>query len=297
MYIHKGKLVDTIGGSKVINCTQCHFKHIFPLPTDAQLRMFYKKEFYQKEKPNYFKENKRDSKWWKATYDNRYDLLESHTKGRKILDIGSGPGQFLITGKRRGWQVVGIEPSSTAAIYSSRRGLTMINDFFSYQAVKKYGLFDVVNVGLVFEHVSHPDIFIGEIKKLLKPRGLILIISPNDYNPLQMVLRDNLKFKPWWVVPKHHLNYFTTASMSKFLEKYGFKVLEMSVSFPMEFFLLSGDNYVSDPDLGKICHERRKKFELTLFKHHSDILNSMYSSYAKQGIGREFIILAKNANL
>ena len=138
MYIHKGKLVDTIGGSKVINCTQCHFKHIFPLPTDAQLRMFYKKEFYQKEKPNYFKENKRDSKWWKATYDNRYDLLESHTKGRKILDIGSGPGQFLITGKRRGWQVVGIEPSSTAAIYSRRRGLTIINDFFSYQAVKKY---------------------------------------------------------------------------------------------------------------------------------------------------------------
>src|SRR3989338_6123101 len=131
---HSGKVLDKKDGFSVIDCVTCGFKHIAPLISDDELRKFYEKEFYQKEKQNYFKETKEDLPWWIATYNNYYAILEKLTKGRKILDVGSGPGDFLFVGKNRGWDVLGIEPSPTAFIYARKRGLRVINDFFSFES-------------------------------------------------------------------------------------------------------------------------------------------------------------------
>jgi len=42
---------------------------------------------------------------------------------RRILDVGSGPGYFLLHGKNRGWQTLGIEPSKQAAEHGRKLGL------------------------------------------------------------------------------------------------------------------------------------------------------------------------------
>lgn len=290
---HRGKTLDTKDGFKVIDCIWCGFKHISPLFSDAELRTFYEKEFYQAEKPNYFKEVKEDIEWWGATYNNYYTLLEKHTKGRKLLDVGSGPGYFLSVGKKRGWSVLGIEPSPQAYAYSKRHGLPVIHDFFNYKAVKDYKPFDVVHMSLVLEHVPDPVLFIKDMKKLLKSNGLLFIVSPNDYSPLQNILCEELKFKPWWVVPKHHLNYFDFQSIKKLLTRHGFKIVDTLATFPMEFFLLSGDNYVGNHTLGRKCHNRRKKFEMNLYKKSPELLNGIYRDLAQNGVGREFVVVAQ----
>src|SRR3989344_8675477 len=112
--IHKGKVLDKKEGFSIIECTPCGFKHIDPLLSEEELTKFYEKDFYSKEKPDYFKDTQEDLAWWMATYNNYYSLLEKHTKGRKILDVGSGPGHFLLCGKKRGWDVIGFEPSVEA---------------------------------------------------------------------------------------------------------------------------------------------------------------------------------------
>lgn len=291
---HKGKILDTKEGFSIIECTSCGFKHVNPIPSEEELVKFYKKEFYSKGKPNYFKETKEDFSWWMATYNNYYALLETYTKGRTILDVGSGPGHFLACGKKRGWNVLGIEPSVVAWEYSKRRKLSVVNDFFSYESAKPYGPFDVIHASMVLEHVPNPIAFIEDMKKLLKPNGIIAIFCPNDYNPLQGILQKKLKFKPWWVVPTHHLNYFDAPSMQKILSKTGFEVVKSLGTFPMELFPLSGSNYVGDKTLGRKCHKIRKTFEMNMYKHGVDVLNNLYSCFIEKNMGREFFIIARN---
>lgn len=290
---HYGKVLDKKDGVKVIDCQSCGFTHVFPFPTEEDLKKFYEQEFYQHERPNYFVETKEDLPWWMATYSNYYKLFEKLTKGRTLLDIGSGPGHFLSCGKKRGWKVLGIEPSPMAAIYSNKRKLTTVNDFFRYDKSKKLGLFDVVHAALVLEHVPDPTGFINDMKKMLKKNGLVAIFCPNDYNPLQNILRKKHGFQPWWVVPRHHLNYFNPESMKNLLIKLGFEVENIIGTFPLEAFLLSGKNYVGNHKVGRACHKGRKSFELLLYKNNSDILNDLYRGLAEAGIGREFLIIAR----
>lgn len=291
--IHKGKVLDKKEGFSVIECTSCGFKHVYPLPSEEELAKFYKQEFYSKGKPDYFKETKEDFTWWMATYNNYYSVLEKYTRGRKILDVGSGPGHFLACGKKRGWDVLGLEPSVDAYKYSKKRKLPTVNDFFSYETAKKYGPFDVIHASMVLEHVPDPISFIKDMKRLLKPNGFIAIFCPNDYNPMQEVLRKNMKYKPWWVVPTHHLNYFDVFSMKKLLTKTGFDVVESIGTFPMEFFPLSEINYVGDNGLGRKCHKIRKVFEMNMYRNKPDLINSLYSSLIEKNIGREFFIIAQ----
>jgi len=119
------------------------------------------------------------------------------------------------------------------------------------------------------------------------------VASPNDFNPLQMVLWKKMGFAPWWVNPKHHLNYFDTQSARSFLQARRFDVLHLETSYPLENFLLAGRNYVGNPALGRECHNERKAFETTLFRHDRARLCALAASWAAQGIGREFIILGK----
>ncbi len=290
---HKGAILDTVDGVNVIDCRACGFAHVSPLPSDAELKQFYEQEFYQHERPKYFDETKEDLPWWMATYNNYYEILERRIKGRTLLDIGSGPGHFLACGKKRGWETVGIEPSAPAARYSEKRGLTAVNDFFSYDRAKKLGTFDVVHAAMVLEHVPDPIGFIEDMKKMIKKGGHIAIFCPNDYNPLQQILRAERGFAPWWVVPKHHLNYFSVESMKQLLTRLGFTIEDVLGTYPLETFLLAGKNYVGNHAIGRACHGKRKAFEMTLYKKDPDILNELYAGLAAAGIGREFMIIAK----
>lgn len=290
---HFGDSLDKKEGVQVIDCHPCGFAHVSPLPSEKELKQFYEQEFYQHERPNYFIETKEDLPWWMATYNNYYELLERRAKGRALLDIGSGPGHFLSCGKKRGWKTAGIEPSASAARYSEKRGLTTLNDFFSYDRAKNLGTFDVVHAAMVLEHVPDPIRFIEDMKKMLKKGGHVAIFCPNDYNPLQKILRAERGFAPWWVVPKHHLNYFSIESMKRLLARLGFTIEDVLGTYPLETFLLAGKNYVGDHIVGRACHAKRKAFEMTLYKKDSGTLNDLYAGLAAAGIGREFMIIAK----
>jgi len=290
---HYGPVLANVDGYDVIDCENCGFRHIDPLFTTEQLRKFYETEFYESERPDYFERMEADRDWWMLRYRHYFEFLESHAPGRRLLDIGSGPGYFLDAGRERGWQVLGFEPSHAAADYTRARGLTVVNDFFSAAAARAKGRFDVITMSMVLEHVRDPIGLIEEARSLLVAGGLLFIASPNDFNPLQMVLWKEMGFKPWWVNPKHHLNYFDTNSARSFLAARRFEVLHLETSYPLENFLLSGRDYVGNPALGRACHNERKAFETALFLHDKQRIKALAASWAEQGIGREFIILGR----
>ena len=94
-------------------------------------------------------------------------------------------------------------------------------------------------------------------------------------------------------MPPHHLNYFDFATLANLLERLRFRIAEKTTSFPMETFLLMGDDYTKDPVLGRASHNRRKKFDMALEEAGlSKVRRAFYRALAETGIGREAVIIA-----
>jgi len=290
---HYGSIVASVDGFDVIDCQTCGLRHIDPLWSEDELQKFYDGEFYESERSDYFARAEEDREWWMLRYRHYFELLEAHAPGRRILDIGSGPGCFLEAGRTRGWQVLGFEPSRLACDYARALGLEVEHGFFCARDARPHGPFDAVSLSMVLEHVRDPIGLIEEARSLLVPGGLLLLISPNDFNPLQMTLWKSLGFKPWWVNPRHHLNYFDLASGCRFLAARRFEILHRETSFPLETFLISGRNYIGNPEIGRECHKERKAFECALFAHDPARMGAFAAGWAAQGIGREFLVLGR----
>jgi SAM-dependent methyltransferase len=293
---HEGVVVASANGFNVIDCKYCGFKHITPIPTEEELEQAYEQDYYIKEKPLYLEQYGKDLEWWNMIYTERYKILERYlpTDQRRLLDIGSGPGFFLLNGKNRGWQVKGVEPSKQAAEHSLSIGLDVENIFFRKKNASTFGFFDAINLGEVLEHIPNPAELLTLIREQLNENGLICIIVPNDFNPFQNALRDHLDIRPWWVAPPHHINYFDFDSLEKLLERNSFEVVHKESTFPIDMFLLMGDNYIGNDELGRNCHTKRMNFEKTMISSGlSNLLSKLYSTFASLGIGREIVIFAR----
>lgn len=280
----------------VINCDVCGFAHVWPLPSDAQLEELYRTRYYTELKPDYLRNAEEDAAWWQLVYSERYALLEQHTEGRRVVDVGSGPGYFLAAGKQRGWETIGIEPSQVAREYSvAKFNIDVINARFDAQTLATRGQWpDVVHLGEVLEHIPDPAQLLGHVRRVLSPSGLVCVMVPNDFSLLQAAVVRVLKMEPWWVAPPAHLNYFNLKSLRHLLHRCGFDFVEATATFPMELFLLMGVEYVGSDTLGRHVHRMRKSLELNLEAAAlGGMKRSIYRAMARFGIGRDLVVVAR----
>ena len=143
----------------------------------------------------------------------------------------------------------------------------------------------------VVEHLADPIKSINQIKEILKPNGILVIDVPNEFNDFQIAARDTHNLDSWWIAPPNHLNYFSKDSLSNLLEHMGFEIKISESSFPLEMFLLFGENYVNDGKIGKICHKKRVRFEQNLRNNgKKQTLKNFYRSMAKLNLGRQITI-------
>ena len=294
---HSGPVCQTAGDFSVIECESCQFKHVVPLPSPQALKDVYSNAYYTEDKPHYIDQYLEDKDWWNAIYKDRYESLEKYLGGRvgSLLDVGSGPGLFLALGRTRGWQVKGIEPSKKAFNYSRTvLNLDVDNVFLDASNSMTLGTFDVIHMGEVLEHLPEPTAMLQIAKKLIKQNGLLSLVVPNDFNPFQLILRDQFGFKPWWVAPPHHLNYFSHDSLKKLVERQGFEVMHMESTFPIDMFLMMGKNYVGHDEIGREMHSLRKTFDENLFVSGAfDLRSKLYRAFADLGLGREIVLYAR----
>ena len=285
----------------MIECSFCGYKHLIPLLSTEAFVEFYSNEFYQKEIDNYIDSHQKDADWWSIEHNEKIDFFEANLSDKtykRILDIGSGPGFFLKVASERGWDALGIEPGKPAYEFSTKNlGLQVKNEFFNRESFNKYGKFNVVHLNNVLEHVLNPKEVLEIAREILYSDGIICITSPNDFNPLQILAADVLSKEPWWVVPKHHINYFDLHSFNKLLEISGFRVLHQTTSFPLEFFLFMGEDYIGNPNVGHLIHLKRMIFEKRFRQGgNNNLKRNIYDKLAEIGIGREMTVYGKRIN-
>ena len=106
---------------------------------------------------------------------------------------------------------------------------------------------------------------------------------------------DNNDINPWWVLVPEHLNYFDKASSERIAQSHGFSIENATSTFPIDIFLLMGDNYISEKKLGPEVHSKIVKFEnAVLNSNKKNLLEDMYKKFYEIGIGRQLEIIASN---
>jgi 2-polyprenyl-3-methyl-5-hydroxy-6-metoxy-1,4-benzoquinol methylase len=296
---HLGELLTNRDGIDVIECECCGFAHIIPLPQVADKEEFYRNQFYETFSDDYIKKHEEDKTWWSIEHNEKYDKFEElleDTKTRKsLLDIGSGPGYFLKTGADRSWNVQGIEPGISAWQYSHDvLGLNVHHTFLKTENAGTLGTFDVVHMNNVLEHIVNATELLSIAHGIINKGGMISVTVPNDFNRFQEIVSDYLEKGEWWVSPLQHINYFNCQSLENLLIKTGFDPIYKTTSFPMELFLLMGDDYIDNAEIGRKLHAKRKLLELNMDKSGNTALKrQLYDIFAGIGLGRQVTVMAR----
>jgi SAM-dependent methyltransferase len=293
--VHQGSRIAARENHDIIECESCGFKHALPLPDAAALEEVYREDYYAQEKPTFLAHAGEDQLWGELAQTDRLEILETllPPDRRRLLDVGCGPGFFLQTALRRGWLAHGIEPSRQAAAHARALGATVTEGFFNNASAAALGRFDAINLSNVLEHVPDPGRLLQLAHGVLEPGGVICVTVPNEFSPLQIAGRAAISANDWWVAPPHHLNYFNFDSLTGLIARSGFAAKARTTSFPMEAFLMMGENYVNDPALGRACHHRRKKFDLAFEAAGlKETRRGFYRALAELGIGREAVVIA-----
>lgn len=121
-----------------------------------------------------------------AIHVNRYFSVKHLCKGKKVLDLacGEGYGSYLLS-KWGAKNVVGVDISKES-IKNANKNFKKENIEFIVSNVEKLTLikendFDLIVSFETIEHLKNPELFLKEIKRVLKPNGSIVISCPNDY--------------------------------------------------------------------------------------------------------------------
>jgi SAM-dependent methyltransferase len=274
-------------------CESCGFTHLVPIPTQKELDEFYA-DFYTVHKPDYVKRYEEDLDWWKELYgwfeERIWWYLESRVEAKvpcKVMDVGSGPGFFVEFMREKGWESVGVDVNNPRNV----AGILQI-DFLHDDLLSMVQKQDAIVMYEYLEHCPDPIIAMDRARYLLKTGGVLLVVTPNDFNPLQLLLAPIHGF--WWVSVPDHINYFNHESICDLMVRWGFKILDATATFPLEAFQLLPGPYSShylgvDDRNGRKMHARRKEFE----RIYGQRRHALYHSLSNLGLGRESVIFAQ----
>lgn len=236
---------------KLVNCNLCHsnnFSEIFPAGK-AQIHRIVKcntcdfiyanpqTDNVSDVEKNYIKSNNSESEFDNFNEENHQylkkqflqlkdyakiiDFVDCKEKG-VFLEVGSFAGTFLNEARKRGWEVLGIEPLEIPADYSEQKlGIRVIRKYFEQADISKESISVVVSCHVI-EHVPDPTSFVKKAFELLKPQGKLILETPT-YDSLLFKI---LKHRERSVRCDGHIYFFTKKTLRKLVEDNGFKVLK-----------------------------------------------------------------------
>lgn len=273
-----------------------------PIPDEEELEAFYRKQYYESFETTgnvigkLADDQARDKEiqWHRTcTYPDRLALVTSCTgveQGR-LLEIGCSFGDFLAFAKEQGWEVTGVEPSEKASQIAREKGLN-VHNLTIQKYVQEHGgeRFDCIAMFSVFEAIPRPEKILDLLRPMLTPKGILLLLVANDYNPLQKAAAEACNLGEFWIAVPDRINYFNLETLPVFLERCRYETLALTTDFPMEMFILMGDNYVQNRAIGPECHRRRQNFEMNM---PPALRRSFYRKLAEFHIGRQCIACAR----
>ena len=190
-----------------------------PRPVSADVRKFYVND-YRKIYKNSFVPKKKHILRSGRVAVGRYEWIRPHlTQNAKILDIGSGGGEFVYVCQRNGHRSQGVEPNRAYADFSVREyGVDIFAGMHQDIQYDKES-FDCITLFHVLEHLESPVDALSQLSEYLRPGGILVIEVPNVDNTL------DVPYQKWHV---GHLFNFNARTLTATAAKAGLKVVELT---------------------------------------------------------------------
>lgn len=212
-------LFDLPGEFAWRRCPVCGLLMLSPRPVQTAIGMYYPSD-YAPYKTAIEDEPRKLMRWKRRrNLRNQIEAVNNNAKQGTLLDIGCATGIYLAEMRRFGWQVQGIEPQAEAADYARRRFDLPVFNGDLLQSHLPDSHFDAATMWDVLEHTHDPAATLSEVRRLLKPDGLLVMTLPDPDS------KEAESFGPAWVgydAPRH-LYLFGGASLDLLLDRTGFK--------------------------------------------------------------------------
>lgn len=152
----------------------------------------------------------------------RVSQFRSLIEGKRCLDVGSGPGGFLDLASQHVEALAAVEPQAEVRNVLEKCGYKV---YPSIEQVSQTGL-DVVTIFHVLEHMTNPIETLIQVRRRLRPHGLVVVEVPHARDYLLSHL-DHEPFKAFtfW---SEHLILHTRASLRLYLELAGFTNIDIN---------------------------------------------------------------------
>ncbi len=150
------------------------------------------------------------------------DAVSSRGTFGRTLDIGCGDGSVLEALRARTSESAGVD--SSAAAVELTRARTPEADVVAADVQESLPFadasFDSVLMLDVIEHLTNPIAAIAEIRRVLRPGGLLAVTTPNANSPIRY-----LRGRKWFgTADPGHVTLYTSFTLCHLLERAGFTI-------------------------------------------------------------------------
>lgn len=212
---------------QMVRCRQCGLVMLDKRPSLAELKELYSEEYFQKD----YRCGCLAQEYTKSIEEIQHEFKPQLKKIRrfapqgKFLEIGCAGGATLAVAKAYGYNEYGVEFSESMAQWGRQHlGVRIFSGMLEQQQFAE-NFFDVVYMGDVIEHIVNPLELLLEVKRVLKPSGIVAIAYPCETNNFTAVGRQLLHRTLQVNTKPYHLYCFTPKTITLLLQKDGFNVL------------------------------------------------------------------------
>jgi SAM-dependent methyltransferase len=152
----------------------------------------------------------------------RYDL-----RGKRIVDVGCGKGEFLqlLCDEATGNRGVGFDPSYAGQAREDGERLTFVREYYSDAHAATPA--DLICCRHVLEHLEQPR----ELLRTLARTSAVVYFEVPDGDYM-------LREVAGWDVIYEHASYFTASAVRHLFEDFGFETLDLGSSFGGQYLYL-----------------------------------------------------------
>ena len=167
------------------------------------------------------------------------DMIPAHSH---VLEICCATGYMTeYLAKEKGCTTLGVEPVLEQAEMARKRGLEvvtgLIDDPETQEKVSRHtenqGLFQVIFMSQVIEHIADPAAILCTLKKWLDPGGFLVISTCSivHWKCRFQILFGRWEYQDYGIMDRNHLRFFTIKSFRNLLEECGYTCCDFAYTF------------------------------------------------------------------
>jgi SAM-dependent methyltransferase len=201
----------------ILQCAQCGLGRAECGGFDIE--SYYTEDYFSGARADGYADYRGSERVLRREFARTVQFIRGFRKDGRLLEIGCAYG-FFLEEARRFYDVAGIEIADAAVAFCRARGLFVIDGVAEESVLAQFGVFDVIVLLDVIEHLPDPQSTLALCRKHLNPGGVV-VITTGDFSSLYA----RLAGRNWRLMtPPQHLWFFTPKSIRRLSHSLGFQL-------------------------------------------------------------------------